>query len=98
MVIASFRDAATQDLFNGRNTKAARKALPRSLWKLAVRKLDQLDSVVRLNELEVPPANRLEALKGDRAGQFSIRINQRYRICFEWSEEEPEQVEIVDYH
>jgi proteic killer suppression protein len=98
MVIASFRDAATQDLFNGRNTRAARKALPRSLWKLAVRKLDQLDSVVRLNELEVPPANRLEALKGDRAGQFSIRINQRYRICFAWSEEGPEQVEIVDYH
>lgn len=98
MVIGSFRDAATRDLFNGRNTKAARKALPRSLWKLAARKLDQLDSVVRLNELEVPPANRLEALKGDRAGHFSIRVNQRYRICFGWSEEGPEQVEIVDYH
>jgi proteic killer suppression protein len=62
------------------------------------RKLDQLDSVIRLEELRVPPGNRLESLKGDRAGQWSIRINERYRICFEWTENGPEQVEIVDYH
>lgn len=97
-MIGSFRDRSTEDLFNGRNSKAARRALPRGLWRLAARKLDQLDSVTRLDELEVPPGNHLESLKGDRAGQFSIRINQQYRICFEWSDDGPEQVEVTDYH
>lgn len=97
-MIGSFCDRSTEDLFNGRNSKAARRALPRGLWRLAARKLDQLDSVTRLHELEVPPGNHLEALKGDRAGQFSIRINQKYRICFEWSDDGPEQVEVTDYH
>jgi len=97
-VIGSFRDRGTEDLFDGRNSKAARKVLPRSLWKLAARKLDQLDSVTRLDELRLPPGNFLEPLTGDREGQHSIRINKRYRICFEWSDDGPEQVEVTDYH
>jgi len=65
---------------------------------VAARKLDQLDSVVKLGELRVPPGNRFEALKGSRQGQYSIRINEQYRICFVWTDAEPDEVEIVDYH
>lgn len=72
--------------------------LPRGLWKVAVRKLDQLDAAVALDDLRVPPGNRLEALKVDRLGQHSIRINNQYRICFKWSESGAAEVEIVDYH
>src|SRR5262249_62205045 len=60
--------------------------------------LDQLDSVIALHELQIPPGNRLEALKGDRQGQQSIRINDQYRICFRWTDTGPAEVEIVDYH
>jgi proteic killer suppression protein len=63
-----------------------------------IRKLDQLDSVVSLDDLRIPPGNKLEALRGDRKGQYSIRINDQYRICFVWTESGPSQVEIVDYH
>jgi len=97
-MIVSFKNAGTKDIFNGENTKAARKTCPESLWKVAARKLDQLDSAVSLNELRVPPANRLEALSGYRKGQHSIRINDQYRICFVWTESGPDQVEIADYH
>ena len=97
-MIRSFRDQGAEDVFNGRQTKAARRSCPVQLWRIAARKFDQLDSVARVEELKVPPGNRLESLKGDRAGQWSIRINERYRICFEWSGNGPEQVEIVDYH
>ena len=68
------------------------------MWRVATRKLDQLDSVVSVAELRIPPNNRLKALKGKRKGQFSIRINDQYRICFVWSETGPDAVEIVDYH
>lgn len=68
------------------------------IWKIAARKFDQLDSVSALDELRIPPNNRLEALSGDRKGQYSIRINDQYRICFIWTEKGPDQVEIVDYH
>ncbi|NOS87996.1 MAG: plasmid maintenance system killer protein, partial [Methylococcaceae bacterium] len=68
------------------------------LWKIAFRKLDQLDSVLDLEELTIPPGNHLEALSGDRKGEFSIRINDQYRICFSWHKANPDQVEIVDYH
>ena len=71
---------------------------PKSLWQIAVRKLDQLDSVLTLDELRVPPGNRLEALSGNRQGQHSIRINDQYRICFRWIETGPTDVEITDYH
>jgi len=98
VVIESFRDRGTEDIFNGVNSKAARKSCPQQLWKIATRKLDQLDSVQSFEELMVPPGNRLEALAGDRKGQFSIRINAQYRICFVWSESGPSQVEVTDYH
>ncbi|MFO7031590.1 plasmid maintenance system killer protein [Limnospira fusiformis CCALA 023] len=97
-MIVSFKDTATEDIFNGENTKAARKTCPETLWKVAQRKLDQLDSVTTLEELRIPPGNRLEALSGSRNGQYSIRINAQYRICFVWSDQSPNQVEIVDYH
>jgi proteic killer suppression protein len=97
-MIQSFENAATEDVFNGKDTKAARKACPQNLWAIVARKLDQLDSVVALGELGVPPGNRLEALSGDRKGQYSIRINDQYRVCFEWLESGPGRVEIVDYH
>ena len=97
-MIRSFRDAGTEDIFNGANTRAARQACPESLRAGAFRRLDQLDSVASLADLRVPPGNQLESLTGDRKGQFSIRINRQYRICFHWTELGPEQVEIVDYH
>lgn len=85
-------------MFNGRSTAAARRVCPVFLWRVARRKLDQLDSTPRLDDLRVPPGNRLEALSGHRRGQFSIRINDQYRICFEWTADGPRNVEIVDYH
>ena len=97
-MIFNFRDQATEDIFNGKRSKNARRACPEALWRIAARKLDQLDSVQSLDELRVPPGNRLEALTGDRKGQFSIRINEQYRICFKWSESGPQDVEITDYH
>ena len=97
-MIRSFRDQGTEDVFDGRGTKAARKVCPQRLWRVAQRKLDQLDSVVDVEELRIPPGNRLEALRGDRSGQFSIRINQQFRVCFLWTESGPSEVEIVDYH
>jgi proteic killer suppression protein len=66
--------------------------------EVARRKPDQLDSVASLDDLAVPPGNRLEKLAGDREGQYSVRINQQYRICFLWTVEGPDQVAIVDYH
>ncbi len=80
------------------NSKVARKACPRDLWKIAARKLDQIDSAEALDDLRIPPGNHLESLKGDQRGQHSIRINDQYRICFIWTEAGPEEVEITDYH
>ena len=97
-MIQSFKTTGTEDIFNGENTKIARRTCPQSLWKVATRKLDLLDSVDSLDELSVPSGNRLEALAGDRKGQHSIRINDQYRICFVWTDVGPDDVEIVDYH
>lgn len=97
-MIESFWNQATEDIFNGVNSKAARKACPKQVWSIAVRKLDQIDSVQAIEELQVPPGNRLEALSGDRKGQFSIRVNEQYRICFQWGRNGPGRVEITDYH
>jgi len=97
-MIRSFRNKGTEDIFNGSNTRAARQTCPLDLWKIAARKLDQLDSVTFLEELRIPPGNRLEALSGMRKEVYSIRINDQYRICFVWDENEPDEVEIVDYH
>jgi len=97
-VIRTFADQGTEDVFDGKNTAAARRSCPKSLWNVAYRKLDQLDSAIELADLRIPPGNRLEALKGDRKSQHSIRINEQYRICFKWTDAGPEEVEIVDYH
>lgn len=97
-MIQSFKNKATEDIFNGKSSKAARKICPQKLWNIAYRKLDQLDSVSSLDELRVPPGNRLEVLSSDRKGQYSIRINDQYRICFIWGSNGPTNVEIVDYH
>ena len=97
-MIRSFADTGTEDIFNGVESKLARKKCPFSLRRIAIRKLDQLDSVIQLTELRIPPGNRFEALRGDREGQYSIRINEQYRICFSWTEFGPIDVEIVDYH
>ena len=97
-MIESFADRATEDIFNGVRSAAARRLLPADLWRVACRRLDQIDSAATLDDLRVPPGNRLELLKGDRNGQYSIRINDQYRICFNWSESKAHDVEIVDYH
>ena len=97
-MILSFSNKATEDIYNGQNSGDARRLLPRDLWNVAVRKLDQIDASVSLDDLRVPPGNRLEALKADRIGQYSIRINNQYRICFAWNETDASLVEIVDYH
>lgn len=97
-MIQSFKNKGTEDIFNGQNTKEARKLCPRSLWDITSRKLDQLDSVKIIEELRIPPGNMLEALKGNKKETYSIRINDQYRICFKWSEAGPEAVEITDYH
>ena len=94
----SFANQGTEDIFDGLSSKPARKTCAQSVWKIARRKLDLLDSVALFEELKAPPGNRLEALKSDRQGQHSIRINDQYRICFQWSETGPRDVEIVDYH
>lgn len=97
-MIQSFADAESEDIYNGRSTKKARRRLPQELLRVAQRKLDYLDAADTLDDLRVPPNNRLEALKGDRVGQHSIRINDQYRICFVWTAVGPERVEVVDYH
>jgi proteic killer suppression protein len=97
-MIQSFKGSATEDIFNGINSKVARQICPRHLWRIAARKLDLLDSAEVLADLRIPPGNRLEALKGERQGQHSIRINEQYRICFVWTDSGPREVEIVDYH
>lgn len=97
MTIA-FKEQGTEDIFDGKDSKEARKTCPQNLWKVARRKLDQLDSVLELIELRIPPGNHLEALAGDRQGQHSIRINEKYRICFIWKKKGASEVEIVDYH
>lgn len=94
----TFADEATEDIFHGINSRRARKRLDPSLYSIASRKLDMLDVARDLKDLKIPPANRLEALKGDRKGKHCIRINDQYRIVFSWSTLGPEEVEVVDYH
>jgi proteic killer suppression protein len=97
-VIKSFREIDTEGLFDGRDTKRARKSRPPDLVRAAGRKLDQLNQAEVLGDLRAPPGNRLEKLKGEREGQYSIRINDQWRVCFQWTEAGAEDVEIVDYH
>ncbi len=97
-VIVTFANAGTEDIFDGRSTRVARRICPQNIWRVAQRKLDQINRVLDVLDLRVPPGNRLERLAGDRDGQFSIRVNQQYRICFEWREGKAYEVEITDYH
>ena len=97
-MILSFKDRGTEDIFDGDDSKNARKVCPINLWSVARRKLDQLNAAVSLNDLKIPPGNRLEALQSDREGQHSIRVNDQYRICFQWTVKGALAVEIVDYH
>jgi len=92
------QDQGTQDVYEGLDTKAARKTCPREIWRVASRKLDMLDAAAAIKDLRAPRGNRLEGLAGDRAGQFSIRINDQYRVCFLWAEQGAEEIEITDYH
>ena len=88
----------TEDIFSGVDSRRARQQCPQVLWRAAQRKLDQLNRVRTLSELSVPPGNRLERLRGDRAGQHSIRINEQYRVCFRWEDGYADEVEVTDYH
>jgi toxin HigB-1 len=97
-MIFSFKNDGTRDIWQGNDTRAARKTCPNTLWGGAIERLNLLNRAARLEDLRIPPGNRLERLRGDRAGQHSIRINGRYRICFRWAEKGPGEVEIVDYH
>ena len=97
-MIRSFKNKGTEDIFDGISSKSARKICPQSIWVVANRKLDQINRVQDVTELQIPPGNRLEQLQGDRENQFSIRINQQYRVCFIWEEGHAYEVEITDYH
>ena len=97
-VIGSFADKGTEDVFDGESSREARAVCPSSLWAVARRKLTQINRVGELADLAVPPGNHLERLKGDRAGQYSIRINDQYRVCFRWKAGRADHVEITDYH
>ena len=92
------RRPAAEDLFNGVDSRRARTACPMAHWPVVRRKLTQLNRVLELRELAIPPGNRLERLRGDRDGQYSIRINQQYRVCFRWEETYAYDVEVTDYH
>ena len=93
-MITSYRNAMTETVARGK----CPKGFPADLVRVAVRRIVYLERAATLNDLRVPPGNRLEALKGDRKGQHSIRINDQWRICFKWTDAGPNQVEIVDYH
>jgi proteic killer suppression protein len=93
-VISSFRDTETEKIFHRQRSRK----LPDDIQQVALRKLRMLSNASNLNDLRIPPANRLEKLSGAREGQYSIRIHDRWRICFEWHENSAHEVEIVDYH
>ena len=93
-MIRSFKCKETEKIWN---EQWSRK-FPPKIQKRALRKLRMLDSSGRLDDLKIPPSNRLEVLVGDRGGQYSIRVNQQWRICFKWTDDNADNVEIVDYH
>jgi addiction module HigA family antidote len=93
-MIRTFKDKETERIF----ARQRSRRLPQDMQQMALRKLRMLNRAVTLNDLRVPPANHLEKLSGDRAGQYSIRINDQWRICFQWQDANAYEVEIVDYH
>jgi len=94
-MIKGFKSAAAEAIFRGSLPK---KGFPLDIAKVARRKLAMIHAAVQLDDLRVPPANRLEVMKGDRAGQYSIRINDQWRVCFVWKDGDAYAVEVVDYH
>ncbi len=96
-MIVSFGDSGTEALYHGLRTKRVRR-FPREIWRVACRKLDMIQYAHALKDLRVPPGNRLEALKGDRRGFHSIRINEQWRVVFRWHDGAAHEVSIVDYH
>lgn len=96
-MIQSFGDETAADLFRERNTRAARR-IPRAIWQIVRRKLKMLDVAARLEDLAIPAGNRLELLRGDRAGRYSVRINDQYRMTFRWGHGHAYEVRIEDYH
>jgi proteic killer suppression protein len=96
-MIRSFADDATRDIWNGVNSKAARR-IPKALWPIVQRKLDQLDTVTSVDALRVPPGNRLHTLTGDRAGRYAIRVNDQYRVVFRFEGKDALDVCCTDYH
>lgn len=96
-MIRSFADDATRDIWNGVNSKAARR-FPRQLWPVIRRELDQLDAVTQLEALQVPPGNRTHALSGDLVGSHAIRVNDQYRVVFRFEGHDAYDVRCTDYH
>ena len=96
-MIQSFADETTADLFRERNTQAARR-IPKPLWRVIQRKLKMLDVAVGLDDLKSPPGNRLEALRGNLKGRHSIRVNEQYRLTFQWRSGHAFEVAVEDYH
>lgn len=94
VVIKTFKDDNTQKIYQREHSRK----LPPDIQQVALRKLRMINNAISINDLRIPPANRLEKLGGDRAGQWSIRINDQWRICFEWQGSDALNVEIVDYH
>jgi len=93
-VIKTFKDAETQKIYRRQRSRK----LPATIQQTALRKLRMINNSISINDLRVPPANRLEKLSGDRAGQWSVRINDQWRICFRWEDNNAFDVEITDYH
>ncbi len=97
-LIRSFADRGTAHIWDGLDTKAARQTCPSRLWPRARRKLDDLNQVRHYSDLKTPLGNRLHRLRGDRAGDWAIAINDQYRICFRWEGTDALDVQITDYH
>jgi proteic killer suppression protein len=97
-MILTFADQGSEDVFDGTDSKAARMPCPRQRWSVARRKIDMVLAACRLDVLKVPPANHLKALRGDRSGLWSIRINDQYRVCFRWDGQDAHEGAITDYH
>jgi toxin HigB-1 len=96
-MILSFKDEATADLYHGRDTRRARR-FPPGMTRVAFRKLDILDAACRINDLREPPGNRLELLKGNLTGYYSIRVNDQWRIIFRWEDNNAYDISLTDYH
>lgn len=96
-MIINFKSKATEDVYDGMSTRHSR-SIPVALWSIAQRKLDMINAAVVIDDLRVPPGNRLEALRGSMKGYHSVRVNDQYRVVFRWQNDNAHDVEIVDYH